>query len=382
MSEGLTKLGKYRDGSVKIMTFRTGEGCGEGCAHCGAYSKGVQPGDLLVKGVTRDRMRACLQGEFVLKEAVNGQGLDSPDAVKGEVRKRLADLLANYVTTDVNQEPLNSDTFLDFSDLVKELTGGKSRAVCISHGLRVSADGKPANEDAARRLDALAEKMDDGDVFVLSLDLARSQGGISHDVNLRSYAETLNRLKPALEKDSRITVSIQGVDDPSNAFHRLKATNLYDEVKEVLKSNYGWKDSELTQLFMDTGRSWVSRGRAEGLPGVDPDGECPVIPDTLLVQHTLDKPTNAAFVDFVSGRIFVAPNNLRRSYNDVVRLGRYLSARGASGVKIGHWDEVSIEYSGLVDDLTAQFSIAARVAAHHDERKAARKRRKPGPATG
>lgn len=382
MSEGLTKLGEYRDGSVKIMTFRTGEGCGEDCAHCGAYPVGVQPGDLLPEGVTRERMRACLLGEFVLNEAANGQRLDTPDDVKGEVRKRLADLLANYVTTDVNQEPLNSDTFLDFAGLVKELTGGKSRAVCISHGLRVSADGKPAGDDAVRRLDALAAMMDDKDVFVLSLDLARSQGKIGHDVNLHSYVETLNRLKPALDKGSTITVSIQGVDDPESPLYRLHATNLYVEVKEVLKSKYGWRDRELAGLIMDTGRSWVSKGRAEGLSGLDADRECPVIPDSRLVEDFLDKPTMAAFVDAISGRVFVVPNNPKRSYNDVARLSRHLSARGACGVKMGHWEEVGgVEYPEPVEDLTAEFSTAARLAAHHEGRIEAR-RRKPRSATG
>lgn len=364
------------------MTVRLGEGCKEACVQCGAYPKGLQPGDLLPKGVTRERIRNCLLGEFVIRESVGSQVSDSPDTVQGEVKRRMADILANFVTTDVNQEPLDSDTFLDFADLVKELTGGKSRAVCISHGLRVSADGEPASEDAVRRLDALAAKMDDGDVFVLSLDLARSQGAISHDVNLHSYAETLNRLKPALEKGSRITVSIQGVDNTESPFHRVRATNLYDQVRECLRLQYGWNDSELTSLFMDTGRSWVSKGRAENLLGLEAGGACPVIPDAGLVVNNLNKPTNAAFVDAVSGRVFVVPNNEGRSYNDVARLSRYLSARGASGVRMGHWEEVGgVEYPQLVEDLTADFSIAARLAAHDGE-KAAIKGRKLRSATG
>src|SRR3989338_4687970 len=131
MSEGLTRLGQYRDGSVQIMTVRLGEGCREACAQCGAYPKILSSGDLVPRDVTRDRIEACLKGEFVIGRSSNGkeapEGEVPPEEASGETRKRLADLLANYVTTDVNQEPLDSDIFLDFADLVKSLTGGKSR---------------------------------------------------------------------------------------------------------------------------------------------------------------------------------------------------------------------------------------------------------------
>ncbi len=389
MTEGLTRLGQYRDGSVKIMTVRLGEGCREACAQCGAYPRVLSPGDLVPKDVTRDRIEACLNGEFVLEGSANGKeavaGEVSPEGVSGETRKRLADLLANYVTTDVNQELLNSDTFLDFADLVKTLTGGRSRAICISHGLRVS-DGSDGNisgdKDAVDRLDTLASRMDDKDVFVLSLDLARSAGKIGSEINLYSYAETLNRLKPALERGSRITVSVQGIDSPASPFYRILATNLYDDVKGLLRSRYNWDDRELALLTMDTGRSWVLRGRAENLPGLELDGQCPVIPDASLVINTLDKPTNAAFLDCISGRVFVVPNNEYRSYNDVARLGRFLSARGASGVKKGHWDEVYLEYPGVTDDLTGQFSPEVRLAALHSTRVARRRKKNAGSGTG
>src|SRR3989338_1308879 len=108
MSEGLTRLGQYRDGSVQIMTVRLGEGCREACAQCGAYPKILSSGDLVPRDVTRDRIEACLKGEFVIGRSSNGkeapEGEVPPEEASGETRKRLADLLANYVTTDRSEE--------------------------------------------------------------------------------------------------------------------------------------------------------------------------------------------------------------------------------------------------------------------------------------
>jgi len=369
--EGL-KLGDYDEGAVKVYTVRLGEGCREGCVQCGAYPEEPARGDYLIKEVTRARIWECLTREFVFEpvRTDNPKFSRSQEVLSEkseEVRNKIADLLANYVTTDVNQEPLNGDVFIHFAELVKQLTGGNSRAVCISHGLRVKKVEKDGDkvevttdEKATGRLGAMANMMDDKDVFVLSLDVSRSKGRINDELSLWSYAETLNRLLPALRKGARITVFIQGNDNRDSRQHRVGAENLYGRVKKLLIDHYRWKQADIMELHMDTGRAWVRQGRAANLPGVDPDGESPVIPDSSFVEHTLDKePPNMGFLDAVSGKVFVHPHNPRRSYNDVVRLSRWLSERGRLGIRKGAWIEV--ETSGEIENLNEHFSREARL---------------------
>ena len=368
-SESALKLGEYESGAVQVYTVRLGDGCREACIQCGAYDTNGDRADFIAKGVTRERIEVVLGREFVYAPA----GVDKTEVVDAEIgdnRKRVADILANYVTTDVNQEPLNDNGFLNFAELVKEMSEGRSRAVCISHGLRVKKqmidDGmviEPCDEEAAERLDKIAAMMDDKDLFVLSLDLARSGGKIKKDLSLWSYAETLNRLLPALRNGARITVSIQGNEERESRQYRVVAENLYGQIKSALMAAYGWNNQDVLNLHMDTGRAWVGQGRAAALPGIGPDGVCPVIPDTEFVSHTLSsRATNMAFVDAVSGKVFVRPNNPKRSYNDVVKLGRRLSGRGGkSSSRKDEWVEVVLE--GEVEDLSAQFSRDAKMAA-------------------
>lgn len=372
-SGGALKLGDYDDGVVKIYTVRLGEGCQEGCVQCGAFPEESQRGDYLIKEVARARILVCLSREFVFDPIKTdgpkfSRGPETPAEETEEVRHKVADLLANYVTMDVNQEPLNGDVFIHFAELVKQLTGGKSRAVCISHGLRVKQkvkDGVETGEyvdvKAAQRLERIAQMMDDKDVFVLSLDLSRSKGKINDELSQWSYAETLNMLLPALRKGARITVSIEGNDTRDSRQYRIGAQNLYSKVKQLLMNRYRWTQADIMGLHMDTGRAWVRQGRATALPGVDPKGESSVIPDSSFVEHTLEKSSpNMGFVDAVSGRVYVHPHNPVRSYNDVVRLSRWLSERGRLGVKKGAWEEVDLD--GTIEDLSENFSRAARIS--------------------
>ncbi len=371
------KLGEYRPGSLKIFNVRLGEGCSENCAQCAAYpqDKTKDPGDFIPREVTRDRIKLCLEREFDLERYTSvRRQQNGPESVsvghetaevESATRLRLIDLFANYVTTDINQEPLNGDAFLHFAQLVKELSKGKSRAVCISHGLRakkVIDDVASFDTKNVERLRGIVDFMEEGDVFVLSLDMSRSSAKIDSDLNFHSYLETLKMLKPALDKGVRITVSVQGDSDKSGPLYRGKAGNMYDEICEELVGSCGWTPSEVAALFIDVGRTWISAGRAQVLPGVDPNGECPVIPDNSFVSHTLTKSTNMGFLDTETGGVWVHPHNQHRTYNDVVRLSRHLSARGlVPYAKLGPWEEAYVNDDPL-PDLRDQFSRQARVA--------------------
>lgn len=315
------RLSELTEGTLKIETVRIAQGCPEACSHCGAYEDGFEKDDLKVSEATPEQISAALLKEVLLKGGAVDEGREA-------VRLRIADLLANLVTTDVNSEPLRGDGFLTFAKLVKELTDRKSRVVCISHGLRAEANGK-VNKHMECRLKQIVAQMDEQDSFVLSLDLARSRGKLGHEVNVSSYVETLERMKPALLKGSRITVSVQGVDESTlpdgnpNPLSREASFNVWTEVKREL-TRRGWLSAEIMKIVVDDTRAMVRAGRAKNLPGVNPAGECAVIPDQGLVLHTLDKGHGIrGRLDCFTGEISGQANNPRSSYNDTVDRARW-----------------------------------------------------------
>lgn len=324
------RLGDRREDAVKVVAVRLGDGCKQHCAQCGAYPATPDDDEAVARALTPLEVDEARIRAILTREVDPANGGTAVDAEVQAVRRKLVDYCANYVTTDVNQEPLDGDAFAIFARLLKELSGGKSRAVCVSHGLRANLSGK-VDEETAGRLRDIVDIMDHEDVFVLSLDLARSQGGIGYDVNVSSYVETLERLKPALEKGARVTVSIQGDDDESSPLSRGKAVDLYMGVLAKLEQpidqgGKGWTRDLIMRLKKDSGRAWAKIGRAKNLPGVGPTGECAVIPDNSFVHNTLDiRHAIMVAVDAVSGRVFGHDNNPDKSYNDVSRWSRLIS---------------------------------------------------------
>lgn len=353
MANGL-KLGELDPGTVKITAMRLGDGCREYCISCGAYPAADDREDTVrtVTSVEVDEVRV----RQMLERQVDGE-----KAIIDGVRLKLVDFFARYVTTDVNQEPLNGDAFGHFMRLVKQLSGGKSRAVCVSHGLRVNFRGEPS-EDSARRLLEIVDMLDQQDVFVLSLDMARSRGKFGQrEPNKNSYVETLHRLRPALKKGARITISIQGVEDAGSPLFKGKAYELCSKVLAELRTGKGWTDAEIAKLKLDDGRAWVGVGRSEILPGVNPSGECPVVPDTPFVAHDIMSSQAAVVlngvIDAVSGRVYIHPQNISRGYNDLARLSRALSRTRAakSPIEWGSWQEVHVNFTSI-EDLSGDFN--------------------------
>lgn len=309
------KLGDLQEGTFKIEAVRLAKGCPEACAHCGAYEGDFDYQDLKVVESSRANVEACLTREVDVK------------STQGSVRRRLVDLFNNYVTTDVNTEPLRGDAFLHFAQMVKSLSGGASRVVCVSHGLRTDENGSSNNKNhrlMRNRLNSVVDQMDDKDVFVLSMDFARGKGKIKTEVNLLSYVATLDALLPAIRKGSRVTVSLQGDDNPNlpdgsdNPLFRGRVYALFTEVKAKLKQK-GWSDADIMKVHVDADRAMVVSGRATSIPGLDPANECPVIPDADFVEKALAKDhTLRGLLDCFTGEVFSQANNPGKSYNTTV----------------------------------------------------------------
>lgn len=312
------QLHAYEEGTVMVEMFRLGEGCSENCASCGAYSAERDPGDFCTKEVSEGRIKKCINA--ILRSTRNA-------------------VFPSYVTTDVQQEPLNGDAFFDFMRLIKRLTQDKTRAICISHGLRATKEGRVVNPAAEERLKRIARFMDKRDVFILSFDVMRSNARIGDDENVASYVETLDRLKFAVRRGVRVTISIQGVDgvnsdNPNYAYSRKRAQELLAVVIGKLRKEKKWTIEEIGGLVKDESRRFVSIGRAtREFPWLDPAGETPVIPDSEIVTRLYDggflSHTLRARMDCILGRLEAQVNNPLRSYGDTIR---------------GHWGDVSLEY--------------------------------------
>lgn len=403
----MLRLGEYDTRTLKVSTVRLGAGCVQACSHCGAYENSTATGDFIVKEVTPDRIVACLlqeveevldtedqqspetavtvkvpkvgpQWRFVSQEDGNwhfedleGNVLDETTIGPAlETRRRLIDYFDSVVTTDINQEPLDGDAFLHFYRLVRLLSGGASRVPLITHGVRVrkdKADGggwKPLKPKSEERLRAIVDAMDSKDIIVLSLDRARSWGNIPKELNMRSYAETLRIVKPALDKGVRVTVSVQGNDASESRLSRVRAERLLTDLKELLVREYGWTQLDLSKIFTDTGRNWALRGRAENMPGVQPENQCAVLPDAYWVaRHMSSVHAKMGYIDAVSGRTFIHTHNKGRTYNDVATLSRWLSHADPSWPMNG-WEEVQVNDEEPLPDLTREFTPQARWGAY------------------
>lgn len=417
----MLRLGEYDTRTLKVSTVRLGAGCVQACSHCGAYEKlggqsQDQKGDFIPKEVTPDRIAACLLQE--VEEVLDTEDQPSPEVTTTveapladprwkfmmhddgnwhfedldgnvldettikpaiETRRRLIDYFDSVVTTDINQEPLDGDAFLHFYKLVRLLSGGASRVPLITHGIRVrkkhggvpdKPEWEPVKPESEERLKAIVDAMDSGDIIVLSLDRARSFGNIPKKINMRAYAETLHRVKPALDKGIRVTVSVQGNEHPESSLSRVRAERLWTDLKELLVREYGWTQLDLSKIHTDTGRNWAWRGRAENMPGVQPENQCAVLPDAYWVARHMDSVhTKMGYVDAVSGKTFAHTHNKGRTYNDVATLSRWLSHADPTWPMDG-WEEVQVNDGEPLPDLTREFTPQARWAAYKTARAA------------
>ncbi len=159
-------------GTTLIDMVELGHGCAGDCVACGAFDKNYEPKERKVCPITSEQLT-----ENISQEIVDGR--------KG-TRHRLVDLFRRYMTSGVDMEPLESDIFNDASEIINDLSEGKSRMVAITHGLRCveSEDEKSGKvrwkprPDQLRRVERLSELMiaDLVPLLVLSIDPAREKG--------------------------------------------------------------------------------------------------------------------------------------------------------------------------------------------------------------
>jgi len=161
-------------------------GCPEGCAACGAY----------------DGTERMTRGEL------------SADQIRGHLRKeirgagvKIVDLLRRFVTTGIDVEPLFTNNFCDWARIIREESGGRSRGVCVSHGLHFVKHGEnewKCPEVMERHLEDIVKlMMDERDVegkqgvsptiplFVLSCDLQRRSALMGVPLGLKQQYEAL-----------------------------------------------------------------------------------------------------------------------------------------------------------------------------------------------
>ncbi len=245
----------------KIDMVESARGCTENCIGCGYYD--CYGGSI----ETLDRK----QIETNITQVIGYTGI------------YLIELFNNYITTQVNTEPLRSDAFIDLAELVFEFSNEQSRVVAISHGVRYG------NLEMIERLEKVVNLMEQNKVplFVLSFDLARSAG--KYKKNFEAYLQTIEILKRALNK-ARITVSIQGNDDKESSVYIGKARQLFKKV--ILETGLNESDLNVNE------RVWIPKGRAKKLNISNPE-VCHVIPDPEFVEKYLNQKHQwHGFIDF------------------------------------------------------------------------------------
>lgn len=408
----MIQLARQNPDVFLIETLGTGGGCSACCESCGAYSKrgDESPADAIPKEVDEERMRAMLNREVKLvlgdgdripgfeagsSEPKNLEVKDPLGLTIDSTRHRVFDWLARVVTTNVNVEPLNSDAWLTLAKIIREFSeedqkreaaqaakehrepkNVRKTLACITHGLLLTPSQLKnktwRDSDQARRLKEIVAFMQEGDVFILSLDCARLRGKITQEQNERSYLETLDMIKGLRDKGVKVKVSIQGLDvgafkseeDAHNSpFYREKAIDLFGRLKRRLVKERGWTPSEVSpqKLDFDTSRVWTRIGRAKtAILWISAyEGRCPVIPDPDVVKTAFpESQVTAGFYDFVTGKLFRRDALHDRSYGYTAALSLWLAGHKKD---LFGWDEMDVSPDS-VEDLTAQFSVAARLA--------------------
>ncbi|MFC1810558.1 hypothetical protein ACFLZH_03595 [Patescibacteria group bacterium] len=235
--------------SFKIDMIETTSGCTENCLSCGYYKEICSKIYPLERNQIKTNITQKIEGTDI----------------------SFIDLFNTFVTTHVNTEPLKSDAFVDLAELTCKYTDKHSRVIAISHGVRFE------DIEMIERLEKIVDLMEKKVVplFVLSFDLARSGG--KYPNNFESYVQTLQILKRVLGRE-RITVSIQGDDDPKSEVFIEKARKLF---KKVISET----DISEVELNIDE-RIYIPKGRAEKLNITNPD-ICDVIPDPEFIKYYL-----------------------------------------------------------------------------------------------
>jgi hypothetical protein len=130
-----------------VQTARPGGICKQNCIHCGASGE-------------HDRGPQIQLSREELEENLSREVSSNRAGVRNRI---LANYLAPYATTDVDVEPTDGDAFIDAAELVHGLSDGRSRMLCISHGLRSYI--KPKERSQGHLIGQALSLFDGGDVY-------------------------------------------------------------------------------------------------------------------------------------------------------------------------------------------------------------------------
>lgn len=302
---------------VALDMLRTTEGCTEGCAHCGAYPNGYGAEDLRIRRAPLEHVKELLQANVE------------------DTQRQLASWLSTNLTTDVNTEPLAHPDFAKTVELIHHISGGNSRMIAISHGVRTGVGAMYA------RLTKVIHQMQTNVIkhFVLTMDYQRLKGTIDDKLNETSYLDTLTLLKGGFGPDKRITVSLQGTSHNSAvSFKRVET--MYERIRAKL----GWSDQELSQLNEDRRVSYVSVGRAAEEISEDDSISCDVVPDKDYLVTRDPAPLYRARLDCFRNVVEVQPHRPGKTYNDTVDKGKW---QPGLVYKEGVWRRATEEKSKL-----------------------------------
>jgi len=197
---------------IDIIKITEGGVCPEGCIHCGASP---EKGDL--KEITPDQIERNLTQKI------------------SNTRKRVADALARFVTTDVDMEPLYTESFIHFAKLVHSLTEGNSQAVCITHGLRSTRNRESGIWTTAKKNTEILTKIKDlmlADIIpltVISMDAARENAELGCKSILKDKDVFLEILREKLKNERSRLVELEELWEGTTA--RLE--EMHQEIEPI-----------------------------------------------------------------------------------------------------------------------------------------------------
>ncbi len=145
------------------------------------------------------------------------------------------------------------------------------------------------------------------------------------EINARGYAATLHALMPAIEAGKKVSISLQGDDNPESLAFDGLSKRIHLRTAALLSSKYKVSIVDVNALFaalnISNPRRYAAVGRAVSQLGIkDVNENFMVVPDIKFVTGTMwndtYKPNRARLT--ADGRLQVQTNRANSSYNDTV----------------------------------------------------------------
>lgn len=240
-----------------VQTVRPGGHCKENCLHCGAFEVDSVGGQ---KELSRAELNENLTERIRPLKRDNRPdesrqmeilGDDEALRVRRESRGKMrACYLAPYVTTDVDTEPMNGDAFLHAADLINSLTEGRSKLLCISHGVRSAMIVNGSYLGHVRQIFSLfgyhnGKRYSEEEWRGCLLKL--NEWGVADDVKESVYAAFVNNMimlgKCGAEEEQSSLIA-------SGILEKIKNSNFMPEIDSILKPYLDAEELEDSSVLM------------------------------------------------------------------------------------------------------------------------------------